>query len=90
MVTIELNIDKELPKPYHVIAGAFQFAENAHRKVNQLNAKGFNAKILGKNKWGLTQVAYASFFKKTDAYQNLASVRENDSNDAWLLVKKFE
>ena len=90
LVTIELNVDKELPKPYHVIAGAFQFVENAHRKVNQLNAKGFNAKILGKNKWGLTQVAYASFFKKTDAYRNLASVRENDSNDAWLLVKKFE
>lgn len=90
LATIELNVDKELPKPYHVIAGAFQFVENAHRKVNQLNAKGFNAKILGKNKWGLTQVAYASFLKKTDAYQNLASVRKNDSNDAWLLVKKFE
>ena len=88
--TIELNVDKALPKTYHVIAGSFQFPENAHRKVSQLNANGFQAFILGKNKWGLTQVAYASFHKKTDAYQSLASVRKIDSKDAWLLVKKFE
>lgn len=88
--TIELNVDKEIPKPFHVVAGSFQFPENAHRKVNQLNAKGFQAIILGKNKWGLTQVAYASFYKKTDAYKSLASVRKTDSKDAWLLVKKFE
>ncbi len=88
--TIELNVDKELPKPYHVVAGSFQFLENAHRKVNQLKEKGFQPIILGKNKWGLTQVAYASFYKKTDAYQSLASVRKIDSKDAWLLIKKFE
>ena len=88
--TIELNVDKELPKPYHVIAGAFQFTENAEKKVNQLKSKGFKAIILGKNKWGLTQVAYASFYKKTDAFKSLASVRKTDSKDAWLLVKKFD
>ena len=88
--TIELNVDKELPKPYHVIAGAFQFTENAEKKVNQLKAKGFKAIILGKNKWGLTQVAYESFYKKTDAFKSLASVRKTDSKDAWLLVKKFD
>lgn len=90
LATIELNVDKELPKPYHVIAGAFQFTENAEKKVNQLKAKGFKAIILGKNKWGLTQVAYASFYKKTDAFKSLASVRKTDSRDAWLLVKKFD
>ena len=88
--TIELNVDKELPKPYHVIAGAFQFTENAEKKVNQLKSKGFKAIILGKNKWGLTQVAYESFYKKTDAFKSLASVRKTDSKDAWLLVKKFD
>ena len=87
--TIELNVTKELPKPYHVIAGAFQFEENAQKRVDQLKAKGFDAIILGKNKWGLTQVAYASFYKKTDAFKSLASVRKTDSKDAWLLVKKF-
>ena len=87
---IELNVKKEVPKSFHVIAGAFQFVENAHKKVNQLNSKGFKATILGTNKWGLTQVAYASFHKKSDAYQSLADIRKIDSKDAWLLVKKFE
>ena len=88
--TIELNVNKEVPKSFHVIAGAFQFVKNAHKKVNQLNSKGFNATILGTNKWGLTQVAYASFYKKSDAFQSLADIRKIDSKDAWLLVKKFE
>ena len=88
--TVELNVDRELSKRFHVIAGSFQFPENAHKKVTQLKQKGFDAFILGKNKWGLTQVAYASFYKKTDAYQNLASVRKTDSKDAWLLVKQFD
>jgi nucleoid DNA-binding protein len=88
--TIELNVDRELPKPFHIIAGAFRFPENAHKKVNQLKTKGFKAIILGKNKWGLTQVAYASFYKKTDAFKSLVSARKIDSKDAWLLVKKFD
>ena len=88
--TIELNVNKEVPKSFHVIAVAFQFVENAHKKVNKLNSKGFNATILGTNKWGLTQVAYASFYKKSDAFQSLADIRKIDSKDAWLLVKKFE
>ena len=87
--TIELNVTKELPKAYHVIAGAFQFEENAQKKVSQLKSKGYDAYILGKNKWGLTQVAYASFHKKSEAFQGLAKVRIEDSKDAWLLVKKF-
>lgn len=87
--TVELNVTKELPRPYHVVAGAFQFEENAQKRVNQLKAKGFDAYVLGKNKWGLIQVAYASFYKKTDAFKSLASVRKTDSKDAWLLVKKF-
>ena len=90
LATIELNVNKEVPKSFHVIAGAFQFVENAHKKVDPLNSKGFNATILGTNKWGLTQVAYASFYKKSDAFQSLSDIRKVDSKDAWLLVKKFQ
>ena len=91
LATIELNVNKEeVPKSFHVIAGAFQFVENAHKKVDQLNSKGFNATILGTNKWGLTQVAYASFYKKSDAFKSLSDIRKVDSKDAWLLVKKFQ
>ena len=87
--TIELNVTKELPKPYHVVAGAFYYKENAQKKVDQLKKKGYDSYILGKNSSGLIQVAYASFYKVSDAYKSLANVREADSKDAWLLVKKF-
>lgn len=88
--TVQLNVTKEEAKPYHVVAGSFQFLENAEKKVKQLKAKGYNATILGKNKWGLTQVAYESFSAKSDAFKNLAAIRKSDSKDAWLLIKRFQ
>jgi cell division protein FtsN len=88
--TINLNVTKEISKPYHVVAGSFQFLENAEKKVNQLKAKGFNASILGKNKWGLTQVAYDSYSDKSEAFKNLAAIRKSDSKDAWVLIKRFQ
>lgn len=88
--TIELNLTKEINKPYHVVAGAFQFENNANKKVTQLKAKGYNAYILGKNKWGLTQVAYDSYADKYEAYKNLNAIRKADSKDAWLLIKTLQ
>ena len=86
---IQLNVAKETPKNFHIIAGAFEFKENAEKKLRQLKAKGFNAKIIGKNKWGLTQVAYSSFETRTEAYKNLKDIRYNHSEDAWLFIKKL-
>ena len=85
--TIELNVVKETKKPYHVIAGAFQFPENAKKKVNQLKKQGFNASVLGINKWGLTEVAFASFSEKNDAINQLYKIQKSHSKDAWLLTK---
>ncbi|MFY9242553.1 MAG: hypothetical protein WAO74_05960 [Polaribacter sp.] len=86
--TIELNVVKEIPKPFHVVAGAFQFPENAHKKVDQLKELGYNASILGVNKWGLTEVAYSSFSDRNEAINNLYKIQNTVSKDAWLLVKK--
>jgi hypothetical protein len=88
--TINLNVTKEAAKPYHVIAGSFQFAENAEKKVTQLKSKGFDARVLGKNKWGLTQVAYSSFSNRAEAFKNLAAIRKSDSKEAWVLIKRFQ
>lgn len=88
--TIELAVAKEVNKPYHLIAGAFQFEENASKKVSLLKQKGYNAYIIGKNKWGLTQVAYNSYADKYEAFKNLAAIRKNDSKDAWLLIKQLD
>ncbi len=86
--TIQLNILKAKTTPFHVVAGAFQFPENAEKKVNQLNKLGYNASILGINKWGLTEVAFNSFSDRNEAINNLYKIQDTVSKDAWLLVKK--
>lgn len=85
--TIELTVAKELPKQFHVVAGAFQIPENAERKVAQLKAEGHDACIIGVNKWGLTQVVFASFSDKNDATNYLYKIQNSTSKDAWLLIK---
>lgn len=85
---IKLNVVKEKEKYFHVVAGAFQFPENAKKKVAQLKKKGFDASILGVNKWGLTEVAFASYADRNDAINNLYKIQDTISEDAWLLVKK--
>lgn len=86
--TLELAIVKEKLKPYHIVAGAFQFAENAEKKVNELKEKGFDATIIGINKWGLTQVTFNSYSNKNEAINSLNKIKRTVSKDAWLLVEK--
>tara|TARA_R110002073_G_scaffold279026_1_gene442962 strand:+ start:220977 stop:221906 length:930 start_codon:yes stop_codon:yes gene_type:complete len=78
---------KTATKPYHVIAGAFRFPENAERMVKKLKDLGFNARILGVNEWGLTQVSFDSYPTNADARQGLHVIRETIAKDAWLLVE---
>ena len=84
-LSVEVTLDK---KPYHIIAGAFRYPENAQRLVNQLIASGYKAKILGVNKWGLTQVSYESYTEINDAINSLYRIRETEANAAaWLLTQ---
>jgi len=84
-LSVEVTLDK---KPYHIVAGAFRYPENAQRLVNQLTANGYKARILGINKWGLTQVSYESYTEINDAINNLYRIRETESDDAaWLLTE---
>lgn len=85
---ITLNIAKETHN-FHIIAGAFREPHNAEKKLNELLNKGYNAKILGLNKWGLTQVAYASFNSKIEAINALNTIKKSDSKDAWLLTQVY-
>ncbi len=74
-------------KPFHVIAGAFRYPENATRQVITLKEQGYNARILGVNKWGLTQVAFDSFENRSSAYKQLLEVRKSVDETAWLLIQ---
>ncbi len=85
---ITLNIVKEV-KSYHVIAGAFREPQNADKKVQQLISKGFDAQILGVNKWNLTTVSYASYSNKNEALVGLRNIKKTVASDAWLLVQEF-
>ena len=78
---------KMATKPFHVIAGAFRFPENAEKKVRQLLELGFNARILGVNQWGLTQVSFESYTTNQEAREGLVIVRQTIAEDAWLLIQ---
>ncbi|HCE54367.1 MAG TPA: hypothetical protein DER05_04890 [Lutibacter sp.] len=85
---ITLNVIKETYN-YHIIAGAFRTPENAEKKLQQLLEKGYNAKILGVNKWNLTQVAFESFTSEEEAINKMRIIHKTESQDAWLLVKEY-
>lgn len=81
-----LNVSKQYGN-YHIVAGAFRMEANCDKKVLQLQEQGFKARKIGVNKYGLHQVAYASFSDRNEAANELKVVRKNNNKDAWLLVK---
>ena len=85
--SITMKVAKEIQN-YHVVAGAFRIEENAHEKVAQLQSQGFDAELLGKNRYGLHQVSYASFSTRAEAITALAKIKRETAPEAWLLVTK--
>ncbi|MCH2193853.1 SPOR domain-containing protein [Kordia sp.] len=83
--SITLKVAKEIQN-YHVVAGAFRIEENAHEKVSELQADGFDAELLGQNRYGLHQVSYASFSTRSEAVAALAKIKKTKAPEAWLLV----
>lgn len=74
---------------YHIIGGAFRVKENSDKKIMQLKKKGFDAKYLGTNAYGLHQIAYGSYFKKNEAIKALRAIRAKENSSAWLFVKEL-
>jgi len=86
---VTLKIEK--PKGnYHIVAGAFRVESNADKKVAQLEAKGFKARRIGTNKYGLHQVVYSSFVSRLEALEALRTVKRNENEGAWLLVQELD
>ncbi len=85
--TLEPTSTISKDKRYHIVAGAFREPANATKKRDQLLAKGFDAQIVGKNKWQLTQVAFGSYATKAEAQAALNEIRKTTAKDAWLLFK---
>jgi len=75
---------------YHIMAGAFRIEANAGKKVVQLAQKGFHAKEIGQNKYGLHQVIYSSHENRLEALQTLRDIKRTENKDAWLLVQDLD
>jgi uncharacterized protein YdeI (BOF family) len=73
---------------FHIVAGAFRNPDNAVKKMNQLKALGYNARVLGIDQAGLTKVSYGSYKNREDALYNLAKIKKTVDKDAWLFVEK--
>ncbi|NNM22365.1 MAG: HU-CCDC81 and SPOR domain-containing protein [Flavobacteriaceae bacterium] len=84
--TLNINIARETGK-YHIVAGAFRIEANAQRKIGQLTEKGFAAKYIGKNRYGLHQVVYSSHQDRLEALRQLRTIKNTENKDAWLLVQ---
>ncbi|RZV60798.1 MAG: SPOR domain-containing protein [Flavobacteriaceae bacterium] len=85
---VSLTVEKQSGR-YHIVAGAFRVEANSDKKVRQLQRKGYKARKIGKNKYGLHQVVYSSFDDRREALRELRKVRYNHNRDAWLLVKQL-
>lgn len=85
---VTLNVTKQTGN-YHIVAGAFRVEANSDKKVEQLQAQGFKARKIGMNRYGLHQVAYATYESRYEALRVLNEIRESSNEDAWLLVKQL-
>jgi len=84
----KVEVQKNVKKSHNIIAGAFRERSNADKKIRQLQNKGYDAFYVGQNKFGLFQVAYASYADPKEALEALKQIRLSDSRDAWLLSVK--
>jgi nucleoid DNA-binding protein len=76
-----------LPKNIHIVGGAFREEANAEKKLRQLQQQGFDASLIGKNKYGLHQVAFSSFSDAQEAKIQLRKIKKNHLKSAWLLIQ---
>ncbi len=74
---------KTISYPYHIIAGAFRIEANAIKKIGQLKQAGFDAEIIGKNKYNLYMVSYQGYPSKTEAKQALRLIKKRQKS-AWV------
>jgi hypothetical protein len=75
-----------LEKKFHIVAGAFRQPANADKRVAQLQDKGYDAKRIGVNTYGLHNVAFSSFVQRDDAINALNKLRALGFEQAWLFA----
>ncbi len=84
-----LQVEKKIGN-YHIVAGAFRVEANSDKKVQQLKDKGFKARKIGMNRYGLHEVVYSSHTDRIEALNALRAIKSTQNRDAWLLVKALD
>ncbi|MDZ7743790.1 MAG: SPOR domain-containing protein [Bacteroidota bacterium] len=72
---------------YFIIAGSFENRTNASRLVNELQQKGYEALIVGQNKYGMYRVSLAGYPDAGLAEEQLAIIRREENPKAWIFKK---
>ena len=80
---------KEGKLPYHIMAGAFRDETNAQRVFENLSEKGYKAKRIERNKYGLYPVLYGSFTTYAEAEKLKNEIRANENPQAWILIESL-
>ena len=88
-VKLPLKEENTATMPYHVVAGAFRSEANAQKAVNGLVSKGYNARKLKKNQFGLYPVLYGSFTSHAEAQEKMNKIKRTENSEAWILVKEL-
>ena len=88
-VTLPLKEAVAVKMPYHVVAGAYKSEANADKAMNDLKAKGFKARRLKANKFGLFPVLYGSYAHYTEAKQTMREIHTTGDKEAWILVQEL-
>ncbi|MCC8174743.1 MAG: SPOR domain-containing protein, partial [Odoribacter sp.] len=69
---------------YFLIAGCFEYKENADRLTDKLNKEGYDSKIISYYE-NLYLVSYDGFPTHQEAQVALRKIRqENDKKDTWI------
>lgn len=86
--TVIVNLKKQ-SGDFHIVAGAFRIKANSHRKLKQLKTLGYDARLIGTNRYGLHQVVYESFETREEAQKALFRIKKTHNRAAWLLIKNL-
>jgi len=86
-VTLPLKEAVAVKMPYHVVAGAYKSEANADKAMADLKTKGFKARRLKANKFGLFPVLYGSFEHYSEAKKTMREIHTTGDKEAWILVQ---
>ncbi len=86
-IVVQKPVVKPTKRKYYIIAGSFSKEKNAALLIQQLAEHGYQAQIADTNQNGMFRVAYLGIEKLKQAKQMLATIRQEQNPEAWILRK---